>query len=291
MSQHRPEHLDLCAALSVGAIDGADREVLDAHLAEGCEECDRALRDFSGAMLLLAAGSPAAQPRPELRAKVLDAVRAAGAPVAVELLSKGSPAPASPVLRMPPASGGRATTSMAWTAWAAWAAAASLAVVAALGWRAASRSEGELGMTRVQLVTAESQLAVIEERAREQQRLLEVLSAPEARIAQIALTPDGMRELRGRATFDPKSRSAVLTFANMTAPAGRDYQLWALRDGGVVSLGLIQADAAGDAILRLDDLGDPATLGGFAVSLEPAGGSPNPLAPSGPVVMAGQFGA
>jgi anti-sigma-K factor RskA len=63
-----------------------------------------------------------------------------------------------------------------------------------------------------------------------------------------------------------------------------------MRPDGVASLGLIKADAQGRATVRLENLGAQGTLGGFAISLEPEGGSPNPRAPSGPVVMAGKFG-
>jgi len=45
---------------------------------------------------------------------------------------------------------------------------------------------------------------------------------------------------------------------------------------------------AGRAVVRLEDVGDPATLQAIAGSLEPEGGSPNPAAPSGPVVMVGK---
>jgi anti-sigma-K factor RskA len=43
--------------------------------------------------------------------------------------------------------------------------------------------------------------------------------------------------------------------------------------------------------MHVSDLGDPTALAGFAVSLENQGGSGNPTAPAGPVVMAGKLGA
>jgi anti-sigma-K factor RskA len=57
-----------------------------------------------------------------------------------------------------------------------------------------------------------------------------------------------------------------------------------------VNLGVIATDETGHAVLHLKDAGDPGTLAAFAVSLEPSGGSPNPAAPSGPVVMLGKLG-
>ena len=81
----------------------------------------------------------------------------------------------------------------------------------------------------------------------------------------------------------------MIVFSNFTAPAGTDYELWALRDGKPASLGLIRADNSGHAIVRLPDTGDPGALGAFAVSLEKAGGSTTPTAPQGPVVMVGKL--
>ena len=80
-------------------------------------------------------------------------------------------------------------------------------------------------------------------------------------------------------------------FEHVTAPTGRDYELWGLHPSGPRSLGLLHPDARGRAVVRLEDAGDPATLQAFAISLEPAGGSPDPAAPSGPVVMVGKLGS
>ena len=169
---------------------------------------------------------------------------------------------------------------MTW-AWAA--AAAALAIANLLTANTASRLKRELESNRSRLVEIEEQLA-------EERHWISVLSSPEAKMAELAITPDGVAALRARATYDPNTRSAVVVFENFAAPEGKDYQLWALQGAGVESLGLIQADPNGRALLRLENVGDPALLAGFAVSLEPKGGSPYPDKPTGPVVMAGKFG-
>ena len=71
-----------------------------------------------------------------------------------------------------------------------------------------------------------------------------------------------------------------------SAPGG-DYQRWALQDEGVKNLGVLTADADGLLQLQLELRDIAGVLKGFAVSLEPQGGSPNPSAPSGPVVSVG----
>ena len=91
------------------------------------------------------------------------------------------------------------------------------------------------------------------------------------------------------ATYDPASRSAVVVFDHFHAPSGHDYELWAIRGGHPASLGLIQADPSGHAVMRIENVGDSASLTHFAVSLERQGGSPDKNAPAGPVVMLGKL--
>lgn len=265
MSEHREEHLDLCAGLALGSLSDPDRTVIEGHLAEGCSECVEALATFSQATVLLAASSPAARVSPALRARVMTAVREAGTP-------ERAPADRSRVIEM------QRRRAPAWGTWA-WAAA--LAIVTGISWTTSSRLSHELEANR-------HELAQLQQRLHEEQRWAEVMSAPEARVAELQLTPDGLAALKARATYDPRTRSAVVVFENFRAPEGKDYELWALRGAGVASLGLIKADESGRAVMRLENVGDPDTLGGFAVSLEPAGGSPTPDKPTGPVVMVGK---
>jgi anti-sigma-K factor RskA len=269
VSEHRDEHLDLCAAYAVGSLDEADRRRFEEHVASGCPECAKALAEFSEAVVLLGASAPAARPSPLLRERVLAAARAE---------RPGATAPRPRVIEMPRRS------SMPWTGWAWAAAAAMLAITTMLSWNTVNRLRDELAATRVQIGDLERQLV-------SERKWAEVLAAPGARVAQLQITPAGVAELRARATYDPARNAAVIVFENVTPPEGRDYELWAVEGQGVASLGVIRADEQGRAVMRLENVGDPATLGGFAVSLEPRGGSPSKTAPSGPVVMAGTFGS
>ncbi len=79
-------------------------------------------------------------------------------------------------------------------------------------------------------------------------------------------------------------QALVRTVNDVEARADNDYELWALTDAGVpVSLGLLPQSGA--RTLSLDDaaLNALATSTTLAVSLEPLGGSPQPV-PTGPVL-------
>ena len=113
------------------------------------------------------------------------------------------------------------------------------------------------------------------------------LASPVVRISNFTLTPSADPALRGRATVDPSTRRALLVFENAISPSGHVYEAWALRDAAPVTLGFIHAGSSGRAVLRIQDVGDPATLTAFAVSLEPEGASAQE--PTGPIVMIGSM--
>ena len=68
------EHVDeLIAAHALHALDDDDQRLVEAHLAE-CERCRAQLREMEDVAAALAYAAPAAEPPPELRARVLEAI-------------------------------------------------------------------------------------------------------------------------------------------------------------------------------------------------------------------------
>lgn len=116
-----------------------------------------------------------------------------------------------------------------------------------------------------------------------------MLGRPEApQIPQVA-TLDALlqaedSELRFAIRFDPVAGLVSLSREAGPGPgAGQDFELWAIDDEGTPrSLGLVSAAAVQlSAALSAGEV--------LAVSLEPAGGSPDPV-PSGPVLAAAPLG-
>lgn len=89
--------------------------------------------------------------------------------------------------------------------------------------------------------------------------------------------------LRFTARWDARETLLELSrVAGQPAPAGQDYQLWLIGENGVPqSLGLLR-----DTVTRVSAGLAPGQI--LAISLEPAGGSPDPT-PSGPVLATAQL--
>jgi anti-sigma-K factor RskA len=278
MSPRHEEVFDLCAGYLLGSLNEGERSSLEAHLAEGCSQCEAELRRLSVGASLLAASAPPLRAPAALRDRVLTAVRAEPNASSPAGAGRRRDARASLPLTQP----ARRRASTATWAWAT--AATVIAIAGAFQWVTTARLELNLAETR-------GRLAQLRQQLEEEQRWAALPDDPQALVVRLEPTPDGSPLLNGRVVYDPTTRRAVVAFSNFTAPAGKDYQLWAISKTGPLSLGLVRSDATGRAILRLPDVGDPTTLTAFAVSLEQKGGAPTPYAPAGAVVMLGKIGS
>ncbi|HEY3216751.1 MAG TPA: anti-sigma factor [Candidatus Eisenbacteria bacterium] len=273
MIPHRDEHLDLCAGFVLDVLDASDRAALEAHLAEGCPTCQAEIERLSAGVWLMAAGAPRHRAPAAMKSRVMAAVQATQAEARTPLRSRPAAEERAPIPRPK-----RRVNPLAWAL-----AAGLLVASAILVWRAVDDLSARLTATR-------SQVALLREQLEEERRWISLLEAPQARVVQLAPTPDGSPTLVARLIYDPATRRAVAVCEHFSPPTGKDYQLWAISAAGPTSLGLLRADASGRAIVRLRDAGDPKTLAAFAVSLEREGGSPSSHAPAGPVVMVGKLG-
>lgn len=284
MSVHRDEHLDLCAGYVLGALGPEERRTLEAHLAEGCATCEAELERLGHGAHVFASATPLRRAPKAARGRVLEAVRAEARAERGGSRSeprRGSDAP----LRLPPRRRG-----LEW-AWAAAAAAAIAIAAGLLQWRGAMEMRRELNAARTQLEATRQQAAALERALGVEREWATLWAAPRVREIRLEPTPDGSPTLLAKVSYDPDSRRAVVAVSNFAAPAGKDYQLWAITGSGPVSLGLVRADASGHAFLRLDNVAGGEAPAAFAVSLEEAGGAPTPRAPAGPVVLVGKVGA
>ncbi|MEW2635316.1 anti-sigma factor [Streptomyces sp. NPDC048389] len=237
MKHHATDAHTLAAAYALGALEDDERGAFEDHL-QACEACRLEAAEFEATAARLAAA--VAQPPPTAaKAQVMAAIDG------VRQLPPRIPAPAAA-----PALGGLLRRKALPLAMAASVAAAVLG-----------------GATVWQLQNGQE----LKQQARQAQQQLDAVSA-------VLAAPDA-RAVHGRAAngalttvvASERQNRAVFTAANLPAPgAGKTYQLWLDHDGTMRPAGLIHGD--GTVILT----GNPADAGAVGLTLEPAGGSPQP---------------
>ncbi|MFD0344749.1 anti-sigma factor [Streptomyces sp. NPDC127117] len=237
MKHHASDAHTLAAAYALGALGPDERKDFNAHL-QACEACRQEAAEFEATAARLAA-AVAQPPHASAKSQVMAAIDG------VRQLP-----PRVPSTTSAPALGSILRRRALPLALAASVAAAALGGVAL--WQAENGQD-------------------LKQQARQaRQRLDEVstvLAAPDAR------TVHG-RAANGALTTvvaSDRQNKAVFTAANLPAPgAGQTYQLWLAHDGTMRPAGLINHD--GTIVLT----GNPADAGAVGLTLEPAGGSPQP---------------
>jgi anti-sigma-K factor RskA len=253
---------DLAPLFALGALDGEDLAAFEAHLV-GCAACRAEVSTFTEVAGRIGASVPRVPPPAALRQRVLAAASAASAP-----------------------SAGRAPRRTVW--WpAGLAAAAALVLGLALLvtrtqlQRARERTaELERQVQQVELEVSQLKLQLVQAQA-----VRDLIARPGSRLTLLAgLQP--APQARARVVWDAASREALLFASGLQAPpAGQAYEVWVIgASNRPVPAGVFQPAPDGSAVFRLPRLEDTAQPRTFAVTIEPAAGSPSP---TGPMVLAG----
>lgn len=244
----------------IGALSGAERTAVEAHLA-ACTECAAEVRAYAPVGVALAQIAPQVDPPAALRTAILNATR-----------------PAQTHTRAP----------MSVIPWLA--AAAMLAITTGLGvyvttlQRRIQTLEGELRAALVRVEDGERRVNVALQAAAAAETPLAVLTAPDVRRIDLAGQAPVAPAASARA-FWSRSRGLVITAANLPAlPPGRIYQLWFVAQPAPVSAGLLTPDDRGSLTTTLSTPADVPNPTALAVTIEPAGGVP---APTGAMYLVG----
>lgn len=262
MSEH-DELRELVAIYALDALDDADRDRVLDHLAAGCEECEVGLREARAVSDRLGAEVTPEAPSERVRQELFQRVRGGAA--------------ASRSRRSPRT---RVTSSTL-------AIAASLLFAAGIGGyslRLRSSLDDARSALQIAEVHSERERAQLAERVAAFGAVLSSVTAVDTRT--VALTGQGpIPEGVARAFVDPEQRRVLLYVYELPPPPpGQTYQLWVIVDGKPFDAGIFGLDAEGRArhtAVDLPEIGEAAVV---AVTLEPAGGVPQP---TGPIVLAG----
>jgi len=245
MSDAMPDMRDLAPAYALGALDGEEKRAFEAALATS-PELQREVAEYREVSAVLAAGRPATPPA-ELRARLLERVRAEKVvPMA------GRKPPARPLFGILLGLGVAASTLLA----------------LGLGLRVRTLDRA--------LASRDSVIAMREARLSERERTLNAILEPGTELTVLTTPgerPPGIQVFRDRA----RNKLIIHAFRLTPAPAGRAYQLWILPKGGnPIPSKVFNSEADGHALAEGIEIPANIVVDGFAITQEPAGGSPQP---------------
>lgn len=252
---------DLLPAYALGALEGEELAELERHLAAGCVACQRELAAWRRDLERLAAEVPEVEPPAAIRASLLARVAAEASPSRPPRRRLGYLAAAAGLL---------------------------LFLTGATSWLRVSRRAEELAAEAVlletRLATVSAQLVEAQAAAARLSAAMEVLSAPATRSVVLAALP-GAPGARARTFVDPETGRAIFYADHLPPlPPDRTYQLWFIAEGRPVSAGTFAVDDAGQAALDVAEVAPPDRIQAWAVTVEPAGGVPQP---TGEMVLKG----
>jgi anti-sigma-K factor RskA len=264
MSPHDDRFLELLPAHALGALDGEELAAVESHVASGCDICERELAAWHGEVERLAAATVPVAPSDTTRARVLARAAADAAPVAT------APRRATTALRL--------------------ALAAALGALVVGGWLHLDlrRQVAELGAERRaaadRLARLEAEIDATRSELAGLRHIGGIAASPQTRLVALAdLTEPGAAF--GQALVDPIGRRAVFyAYGLRPTEEGKTYQLWYISAGTPVSAGIFEVDAEGRAMVLVEEVAPAETIDAWAVTVEPAGGVPQP---TGPMVLKG----
>ncbi len=271
MSDEHHRLLELLPAYALGALEGEELAELSAHLQAGCITCQRELGLLGRDLERLAAEAPPVEPSAAVRSAILEAIRQ---PAAIT-----------------PATSGAAEPRPGRGRWLAALAAAAALVLAAGGlssWQALRREVEGLQAERARLEAQLGNLRAEVQRVRSETAYataaLEIVSAPHGHTVALAGLAEGAAA-HGRTYVDPERRRALFLAYDLPAlPDEKTYQLWFIADGKPVSAGTFAVDPRGSGRLDVGGIAPPESIQAWAVTVEPAGGVPQP---TGSLVLKG----
>lgn len=238
------------------ALAPGERREQEAHLAAGCPECEQEVRALREALDLLPYASPLADPDPAVRARLLARVRAEAR------ARREAPAVIVWWWRWAPAAWGLALAGMA------------LALL--LGYN--------LQQARQQLAAVEAERGRLEVLVARQQDAIEALRSPEVRIVSLARYQDAPPAVGRIFWHTGPNVWEFKVYRLPPAPPGKTYQLWFITKEAKISAGTFQTSETGEGSLRVPVPPEAAKVTAAAVTLEPAGGVPQP---TGPIYLLG----
>lgn len=246
--------IELYAAGGLNPAEAVEVENIAAQFPEVKNALEEALRAMEAYVL-----TNAQAPSPELEDRILAHIAALSAP---ERASEAK------ILPMTPSRKKGFTQQWQW-------AASVLLLISALAnfylLRQVREKEQELMASREKNRQYVYQTNQLEQKNFQTEELVQLLRSPQTKTVTLKAVAQG-QTAAGTVIWNHETRDVFFDNRNLpSAPAGKQYQLWALLDGKPIDAGMVALDSKD--LQRMKAIEEAQS---FAVTLEPAGGSPSP---------------
>lgn len=243
---------------ALGALEGAELREFEGHVT-GCGDCAQKLAQARGRVAMLALGAPQVAASAAAKSRLMAQVHADAAP------ARRVPEPASERGRL---SGWWATVLVP--------AAAALAIATFLLWQQNDRLDQQLAALRYAAAKQQAQVA-------EATKLADLIGSSDTVTVSLAQQP-GMPKGAAHVMYNTKMGMLMYDGQLEAAPSGKSYQLWVVpAEGNPISAGVFQP-VPGQMDHWMMAMPQGVVPKAFAVTIEPAGGMPQP---TGPKVLVG----
>jgi len=256
----REEDFDL---LALGALEDDEKKAIESHVAT-CAGCALKLAEAHNRIALIGLASPPAKPSSEVKARLIRQIRAEAEGKAP---SPGSVKDEASSAREP------------WTQWfnaVLIPVAAILVFVTVYLWRQNQIFDQQLAILRATVQEQQDQLD-------EDRKVADLIAARDTIVVPLA-PQSGMPQGSARVVYNAHSGILVYDGQLEKAPADKSYELWLVpATGNPINAGVFNPSTGKTShwVIKLP----PGTIPkAFAVTLEPAGGAPQP---TGPKVLVG----
>ena len=259
---------DSISAYCLGALDETEQIFIEEHLKQGCSECEALVGEMHEVVNGLAFAAPAQKPSALVKEKILAAIEPQKASAAAPLTQLKEKVEDSTVELL----------QRARERWmrVSWGLSLAIAVILVLVGLYSQNLKTKITFLEKRLEVSDEVVSQLRTELTKQERILRVIQSPEVRIVDLQ-GQKASPEAIGRVLWDPRQKQAVFSALNLpAAPSDKDYQLWMLRGTQAVDAGIFSVDDEGKAIITIETIADGINLTGFAVTLEPKGGLPQP---------------
>jgi anti-sigma-K factor RskA len=252
--------LELCSIYALGALDGEELREFEAHLKTGCPLCGQQIQEFGETVASIPEALPDVKPSPDLKDRLMARLDQSNRGV-VDF---------KPTVKALP---GKARSGSGWLPWAC-AVAAGLALVVSLT-RVSSLNRG-LAEQQERLNQQLEQLKTFQRLLSNEKEVTQFIAKPGVQVTPMAGT-DKSPQAAGKILWSAQEKKALFFASKLPSPPeGKTYQLWIIANNKPFDAGIFSVDPQGNGFLKVPLLSEADKAQKFAVTLEPAGGVPQP---------------